>query len=148
MAINPEDRDRSFIGTGWAFPFGFDPATGGVAKTGVAINQTSALERIKDAIKHIINTHLRERCMRPDFGTGLRSFLFEPNDEALLARARAEVIQKLEDWEPRITITRSNVRQNQQSGLIEIFVEFRVNETNTLENFVFPFYTQEETITE
>lgn len=148
MATDPEDRELSFIGTGWNFPFIIDSSTGGIAKSGVAINQVSILDRIKQSIQHIITTNLKERCMRPDFGSGLRALLFEPNNEVLLRRANSVVIEAIEKWEPRIILIRATVTQDPFRGTLDIFTEFRVSETNTLENFVFPFFLFEETLVE
>jgi len=145
MARDPEDKDLTFIGTGWSFPFQFDPITGGAKKVGVGVNQVSALSRIRQSIQHIVNTGLRERCMRPDFGSGLRDLLFEPNDLVLIGMAQTTVIDALDRWEPRITLGRTGVNQDVDRGMLVVSVSYRINETNTTDNFVFPFYLFDET---
>jgi phage baseplate assembly protein W len=42
--------------------------------------------------------------MLPDFGTPLRSLLFEPNDPTTEIQAREMIINSITKWEPRITI--------------------------------------------
>lgn len=43
-------------------------------------------------------------CMLPEFGTPLRSLVFEPNDVVLANRAKQMIIDSINAWEPRITI--------------------------------------------
>ncbi len=42
--------------------------------------------------------------MLPEFGTPLRSLIFEPNDPTLSIQAREMIINSIRTWEPRIAI--------------------------------------------
>ena len=47
--------------------------------------------------------------MLPEFGAGLREFVFEPNSDATRARIEESVRKALVDWEPRIDLERVEV---------------------------------------
>lgn len=61
-------------------------------------------ENIREAIRVILMTEPRERLHLPDFGGGLRSFLFEPNTPATRQRIQDRIQRALSAWEPRIRI--------------------------------------------
>ena len=48
-------------------------------------------------------------CMLPDFGTPLRSLIFEPNDEVLAEKAKDVIISSIKIWEPRVVINAIDV---------------------------------------
>lgn len=62
------------------------------------------LQQIKSGMLSLLLTNPGERVMLPEYGTGLRQLVFEPNDSAVRARARELIIQAIETWEPRIAI--------------------------------------------
>lgn len=43
-------------------------------------------------------------CMLPNFGTNLRSILFEPNNAVLESKAKALIVDAITTWEPRIVV--------------------------------------------
>jgi len=59
---------------------------------------------VREAIRVILMTERRERLMRPDFGAGLRSFLFEANSVAVRHQIAERIRDALERWEPRIVV--------------------------------------------
>ena len=66
-------------------------------------------------------------CMLPDFGTPLKDLIFEPNDAAVVSRAKQMVINSISQWEPRIVVNNINVTNtvptsylNQNDDLTEI----------------------------
>lgn len=61
-------------------------------------------ENIRESIRVILLTELRERVMRPGFGTGLGSRLFQPNVPATHRLIEEDVRQALERWEPRVRL--------------------------------------------
>ena len=128
--------DRSFLGTGWAFPVSLD-ASGGVAIT-------SAEEDVRQSIRIILGTNLGERVMRPDFGSGLRAFVFETISTTTLTLLRTRVEDALIRWEPRISVERVDVAlPNRSSSQVNISINYRVRATNTFYNLVYPFYLEE-----
>jgi phage baseplate assembly protein W len=128
--------DRSFLGSGWAFPVTLD-ASGSVAVA-------SAEEDVRQSIRIILGTNLGERVMRPDFGSGIRAFVFEAISTTTLTLLRTRVEDALIRWEPRISVERVEVAlPNRSSSQVHISVDYRVRATNTFYNLVYPFYLEE-----
>jgi Bacteriophage baseplate protein W len=124
-----------FLGTGWAFPVAIEPA-GGVALA-------SDVEDIREAIYIILGTSPGERLMRPDFGAGLQSLVFEPINATTMALAKHHVEQALIRWEPRIDKIEVHVTEEARIGRIMIDIRYRVRATNVFYNLVYPFYLLE-----
>lgn len=80
-----------------ALPFHFSP-DGGVAT--VDNDADAAYQHIRT----VILTQLRERVMRPDFGTDSLSFLFEPNDGLAQSDLATRISAAIRKWEPGISI--------------------------------------------
>lgn len=59
-------------------------------------------QNIREAIKIILLTEPEERLMLPDFGGGLRRFLFEPNTVTTHRLVQQHITESLEQWEARI----------------------------------------------
>jgi phage baseplate assembly protein W len=59
---------------------------------------------VRDAVKVILLTRLNERVMLPQFGSGLDSFLFEPNTVATRHQIQEGIENALRQWEPRIVV--------------------------------------------
>jgi phage baseplate assembly protein W len=99
---------------------------------------------VKQSIRIILGTDQGERVMRPDFGAGLRSFVFGPVNSTILQRIKTRVQDALTTWEPRIDVLQVTVTfaASDRSALL-IDITYRVRSTNTLQNLVYPFYLQE-----
>lgn len=101
-------------------------------------------EDIDQAIKIILGTDRGERVMRPDFGAGLNSFVFEPVSPATMQLVKTRVEESLIDWEPRIDVESVKVTTDQADrNRLLIDVTYRVRATNSVRNLVYPFYLQE-----
>ncbi len=128
--------ERAFLGRGWAFPPRLD-GTGDIALI-------EAEEDIRQAIRIILETTPGERPMRPDFGVGLRKMVFAPLSRGTLSVVQFRVEQALIKWEPRIDVQMVRVSVDlAEPGRLLIEINYRVRETNTFFNFVYPFYLTE-----
>jgi phage baseplate assembly protein W len=130
-----EEDQRAFLGKGWAFPVCPDAAG--------RIDLAAHEEEIAQAIKIILLTDRGERVMRPDFGAGLSSFVFEPVSQTTMHLVKRRVEESLIDWEPRIEVQSVKVTPSGDRNAILIDVTYRVRATNTVRNLVFPFYLEE-----
>jgi phage baseplate assembly protein W len=125
----------AFLGIGWAYPVTTAPA-GGIAM--------SAYERdIQQAIWIILGTARGERVMRPDFGSGLSTLVFEPINTTTMALVQHHVQEALVAWEPRIDQITVTVTADPTRGRLLIDVRYRVRTSNTFYNLVYPFYLME-----
>jgi uncharacterized protein len=128
---------KAFLGKGWSFPVRLDPSTGDVA---IAVFE----EDIRQAILIILRTALGERVMRPDFGAGLETLVFEPVNTTTMALTKHRVEQGLVTWEPRIDVNDVQVTTDPTiRNTLRISIGYTVRATNTFYNLVFPFYLQE-----
>lgn len=127
--------NKAFLGRGFAFP---------VKPVGGRLRYASYEEDVEQAIQIILSTERGERPMLPEFGGGLRRFLFEPNAPATCRAIERVVRAALIDWEPRIDIDRVEVTPDEeQPNLLLIHVDYVVRATNSFYNRVYPFYLLE-----
>jgi phage baseplate assembly protein W len=135
IAIDPT---KAFLGSGLAFPAAADSRG--------AIAMVAYEEDIRQSLQIILATNPGERVMRPDFGAGLRDFVFEPADLSTINRVQTRVQEALIDWEPRIDVQQVNVTLDPvMKNTLYISIQYRVRATNTVANLVYPFYLEEGT---
>jgi len=134
-----EQQDKAFLGVGWSFPIAA-AAQGEVALAAFE-------EDIRQAINIILGTAQGERVMRPDFGAGLDTLVFEPMNTTTIALVGHRVEEALITWEPRIDNVAVDVTADPPQGRLLIDVRYRVRSTNTFYNLVYPFYLLEGEVT-
>ena len=133
------DKQKSFLGTGWSFPVSFDRMNLGVA-------MVSDLEDISQSIRIILGTTPGERIMQPTFGCNLKSLVFERADSTLEPALNHLIHHALLNFEPRVIFHEAAItRLDPGGGIMEISVNFSIITTNTRHNIVFPFYILEGT---
>lgn len=124
---------REIVGRGWAFP----PQ---VSQQG-GIVLTNERNEIDQAIHVILSTSPGQRVMRPEFGCRLQELVFSPNNSLTAAQARRFVEEALGMWEPRIIVTRVEVRPHpNQDNCLQIEIEYEVKPTHDRRSLVYPFY--------
>ncbi len=127
---------KAFLGVGWAFPF--EVTADGAAAT------VRHEQDIEQAIRILLGTNPGERVMRPDFGSGLEEFLFEPITVSTLERIKRRVRDALIDHEARIDVENvTTTPAGAPPNRIDIGIEYRVRTSNALHNLVYPFYLGE-----
>lgn len=127
---------KAFLGVGWASPPAVD-STGGIALAAYE-------EDVRQAILIILGTAKGERVMRPDFGAGLKSLVFEPINTTTKELVKLRVQEALTEWEPRIDKVTVTVGAAARAlGQLQIGISYRIRSTNTFYNIVYPFYLTE-----
>ena len=134
MAASNGNGRRAFLGIGWSFP---------IKPVGGRLRFAAYEDCIEQAIQIVLQTARGERVMLPQFGAGLRRFVFEPNSSQTWHALEGEVRDALIDWEPRIDVKRVVVSQGDAPNLLLIQIDYVVRATNTFYNRVFPFYLLE-----
>lgn len=130
-----DSNPKAHLGVGWSFPV--KPVAG-------RLRYAHYEEDIEQAIQIILLTARLERPMLPEFGAGMRNYVFEQNS-APVHRAIEDAVRKaLIDWEPRINLDQVLVTPdaNEPNKLL-IHVDYVVRATNTFYNRVFPFFLLE-----
>jgi Bacteriophage baseplate protein W len=67
---------------------------------------------IEDAIRVILQTDRNERLRLPEFGAGLKRYLFEPNTVATRHQLEGRILRALAAWEPRIAVEAVDVAED------------------------------------
>jgi phage baseplate assembly protein W len=110
---------KSFLGRGWRFPFGFD-------QSGIAVSEYE--QNIKESITVILGTKPGERQMLPDFGCKIHELMFTPNTSATATIVAHHVKSALARWEPRIEVTKVDSWPD-PNGVIRVQVHYRIKST-------------------
>jgi phage baseplate assembly protein W len=133
------NKQADHLGSGWSFPVTFTAGS-------YQLNLTAYEENVNNSINAILLTRRGERCLEPQFGSGLHQFLFRQMDETLKGEIMDSVKTSLLHNEPRITVLSVTVNfADIPNGFIEVIVKYRYNQTNTRHNYVFPFHLKEGT---
>lgn len=66
-------------------------------------------QNVRECVRVILLTELEERVMLPEFGGGLKSFLFQPNVLATHRVMQDRVESALARWEPRLEVEEVSV---------------------------------------
>jgi phage baseplate assembly protein W len=83
----------------------FPPRVGADGRVAWSVGE----ENIRESIRVILLTNLRERLRLAEFGGGLSQFLFEPNTVATRHQIEERIKRALAAWEPRISVDGVNV---------------------------------------
>jgi len=127
------------IGRGWSFPINVN-AWGG-------LDWTTGPDRIQAAIWIILSTSPGERLMLPDFGAGIKDYVFESNSAVIRAKLESAITKALTQWEPRIQLVSVQASPSpEQDSLVLININYQIRDTNELYNMVYPFFLQEGTL--
>jgi len=102
------------------FPFAFD-ATG-------RTRPTSRDDHVRDLVEQVLFTAPGERVNRPQFGSGLRGLVFEPNSTALAAATTARVEAALQQFLAEV-VSVDQVRVRAEDSTLEVTVAYTVRAT-------------------
>ncbi len=94
---------------GWKFPIQVDEVT-------VIIKTVEDNEDIKQSIRIILETQKNERKIYPNFGTDLRSYMFEVVDHVFTSNMRSTIESSIKMWATHLEDI--NVAVNASSGAI------------------------------
>ena len=88
---------------GWKFPVQVDKSTG-------RIMTVEDNENVKQSVNIILMTQKYERKIFPNFGTDMRSYMFEVVDQNFISMIRSTITGSLKKWESHIVDINVNVR--------------------------------------
>jgi phage baseplate assembly protein W len=89
-------------------------------------DSNSAGELIRQSILRILGENRMERVMLPNFGSRLKSQLFDPNDEILVKDIQKEIKNTLSDHEPRISVTDVLIEQDINNNSVYVTVIYKI----------------------
>ena len=70
---------------------------------------------IKSDLMHLIMTNKGERFYNPEFGTNLRKYIFEPNDNFTYSQIKDEIIETVKKYMPNLKIKDVIIEQSTAS---------------------------------
>lgn len=136
-----DSTEKTFLGTGWAFPPLFTN-TAVVNQLGMVSDEVD----IKQSLYILLHTIPGERLMVPDYGCNLRLLVFENIDTAFNNEVSNIVFKAILKYEPRITFNYTEIdTSGVLDGIVMITIDYTIISTNTRNNIVFPFYLDEGT---
>ena len=112
-------RRQNIFGQGLSFP----PRVGADGR----LAWSEGEENVRESIRVILLTELGERLLRPDFGCGLRRFLFEPNTVTTRALIRESIANAIRAREPRVAVESVTVESDAEDArLVAVEILFRL----------------------
>jgi|SRR5215213_1326523 len=131
------NENKSFLGTGWAFPPTF-------LKKPCQVVMVSDEEDIRQSLQILLSTRHGERVMQPEYGCNLDVLLFEPISTSLISFVKDLIEKAILYHEPRIELRKIDISIAEVlQGLLLIELEYVVRTTNSRYNLVYPFYLKE-----
>tara|TARA_R110000851_G_scaffold332707_1_gene509589 strand:+ start:188 stop:595 length:408 start_codon:yes stop_codon:yes gene_type:complete len=70
------------------------------------VAQNENIRSLRDCVVQLIMTGRGARVMRPDYGTDLRSSVFEPLTPDMMETLRGQIISTISTYEPRVIVKR------------------------------------------
>lgn len=86
---------------------------------GYTSNQT-VKDVVKQNLKNLILTSPGERVMIPEFGVGIRNFLFEQNSQSTITAIRQKIDEQVEQYMPFVELQEVNTESNENELYIRI----------------------------
>ena len=109
--------------------------------TGDGFGWISGAGAVEQSIRTILLTEPGERIARPNFGVGLRRYLFAPNSLELRTQIRAAVTDALARDEARIRVESVAVNTDpREATVLSIAIRYEILGEPGVQNLVFPFY--------
>ncbi|MDR1572683.1 MAG: GPW/gp25 family protein [Clostridiales Family XIII bacterium] len=127
-----EDRE-AFLGTGMKFPPRINKNSGRFATS-------SGAENVKESVYIILMTGLGERWLAPAFGSRIMRYTFVDVSPAMLNMLSSEIRNAILGQEPRVSDVDIDFEKTVSDGCLIVNITYRLSESNTVENMVFPFY--------
>lgn len=92
-------------------------------------------DKVVSEILHVILTPKRSRIRKPDFGTNLAKYIFEPSDELTWESVKEEVISSVSTYVANTTLTNIEVvTPDEEPNSIYLDIRYVVKKGNKEEN--------------
>ncbi|MDR2088436.1 MAG: GPW/gp25 family protein [Clostridiales Family XIII bacterium] len=127
------ENNEAFLGTGMKFPPRINKNSGRFAVS-------SGAENVKESVYIILMTGLGERWLEPNFGSRIMRYAFLDTSPAMLNMLASEIRNAILGQEPRVSDVDIDFEETVADGCLIVNIAYRLRESNTVENMVFPFY--------
>ena len=126
-------RSEKYVSRGFkdlAVSFNANPSTGDF---GVVKNENA----IKQSVRNLILTMFGERPFQRDIGSRVKALMFEPWDPFSVDTMKNEIFNCLARLEPRIQVTRVNVRDDSDINSVQISIDYTIVGQQEVQNIDF-----------
>lgn len=103
-----------------SFSFAPNPMNGDVGKSLGAM-------AVKRSILSILKTNYNERVFQPEFGSNIRSLLFEQMNPITEERLRTEIVNAVKRHEPRAEILKVNIDSQEDQNRYRVLIIFSIS---------------------
>lgn len=83
---------------------------------------------LRDLMEQVLFTRLGERVNRPDFGCGIQDLIFEPVDDAMVARVAQTTTTQLRKWLSDVIVV-DDVEviapDSESDGVLQVVIRYR-----------------------
>ena len=87
-------------------------------------------QAVKADLLHLILTTKGQRLYKPDFGTDLLKFIFEPEDEMTLAGIKAEITKEVKTYLPQLQLDEILIEESPESEYAAVVtIKYTINDT-------------------
>jgi len=121
------------IGRGISFPFNVEK---------YKLVQSEEIRKINQSLLMLFETPKGQRLFLPDYGTNLRIYRWEPNDDILVMQLRQVLTTDVTKWEPRIFVNNIEFFRDPDiidNNILYIGIAYKIKGTNETGSFVYPF---------
>lgn len=91
-----------------------------------SIKKVINVEAVKTSIDNILRTSRGTRVMRRDFGSDLKSMLFENIDDSLINLIENEVKTAITTWDNRVIINAMDFKTDADRNQVTVVIKFAV----------------------
>ena len=85
---------------------------------------------IKQAIVNLLLTNKGERPFNYDYGSDIRSYLFEPLDYGTASQIKRNIISTIDRWEPRISVQDIVAKPNFDDNGFDVEMTYEIRGTD------------------
>lgn len=101
---------------------------------------SKGMSEVNQCIQLLIATVIGERVMRPEFGCRLYTRVWGNIDD-VASEGLNDIREAIQNFEPRVDLISVNSRIFRDEGQVLFAVEYKIKDSNVVENLVFPFQT-------
>jgi len=89
-------------------------------------------------IKMIVLTSPGERVMEPDFGVGIRNYLFEQETPFLVNDIRKRISNQVQRYAPFVRIQKLNINIDSDNGFLSVEIRYAVPSAGIVSDLTIP----------
>lgn len=112
---------------GFNAPFLRNRTASGLASPTLVLQRQADERLIRNDLLQLLLTSPGERVMRPDFGSGIRRFLFEPITTQTMSSLRRNIEQTVSKYERRVNLKEVRITQDETLVNIVLLGSFRLD---------------------